>query len=100
MRVKGPLVGEAAVGMFGQPVDHLSGQGAFAHIGERRGIDDVIAMSGAQQAEEVEAALRSGGAEPAEMVVADLGADAVRRLVAGGGGVHRGPRRRWSARAA
>src|ERR1700688_3069614 len=62
MRVPGPLVGEAAVGMFGQAVDHLSGQRAFAHIGECRGIDDVIAMAGAQQGEEVEAALRPGGA--------------------------------------
>jgi hypothetical protein len=26
--------------MFGQAVDHLRGQRAFAHISERRGIDD------------------------------------------------------------
>ena len=34
-------------------------------------------MTGAQQLEEVEPALRGGGAEPGEMVVADLGADRV-----------------------
>ena len=77
--------------MFGQLVDHIRRQRAFAHIGERRGIDDVIAMTGAQQAEEVEAALRAGGAEPGEMVVADLGAEAVLRLMAGAGVIDRDP---------
>jgi hypothetical protein len=40
VRVKGRLIGEAAVGMFGQLAGHIRRQRAFAHIGERRGIDD------------------------------------------------------------
>jgi len=57
VRVPGRLIGEAAVGMSAEPTDHMTGQRAFAHLGERLVIDDVIAMAGAQQAEEVEAAL-------------------------------------------
>jgi hypothetical protein len=60
----------------------MLGQGALAHVGERVGIDDVIAVAGAQQFEEVAAALRAGGAEPGEVRVADVGADAIRGLVA------------------
>ena len=91
MRGPGRLIGEAAVGMFGQAGDDMAGERAVAHIGQRLGIDDVIAMAGAQQREEVEAALRPGGAEPGEMRVADLGAEAVRGLVARAGVVHRDP---------
>ena len=63
VRRPGLLVGEVTVGMFGEPGDHMAGQRAFAHIGERGVIDDVIAMAGAQQAEKIEAALRGGGDE-------------------------------------
>ena len=63
----------------------------MAQIGQRLGIDDVIAVAGAQQLEEIAAALRSGGAEPSEMRIADLGAEAVRGLVARAGVVHRDP---------
>ncbi len=69
----------------------MSRERACAHIGERLGIDDVIAMAGPQQVEEVEAALRGGGAEPGEMRVADLGAEAVPGLVARAGVIHRDP---------
>jgi hypothetical protein len=47
VRVKSPLVGEAAVG---QPGDHMAGERAFAHIGQRFVIDDVIATTGTRQA--------------------------------------------------
>ncbi len=40
MRVPGRLIGEAAVGMFGEPGDHMAGQRPFAQIGERFVIDD------------------------------------------------------------
>jgi hypothetical protein len=40
VRVPGRLIGEAAVGIFGQLAGHIRRQRAFAHIGERRGIDD------------------------------------------------------------
>jgi len=47
--------------------------------------------AGAQQVEEVGAALRSGGGEEREVVVADLGAEAVFAPVAGSGIVNRNP---------
>ena len=50
-------------------------------------------MAGAQQLEEVQPALRARGAEPGEVVVADLGADAVPALVAGAGVVDADPGR-------
>ena len=87
----GGLIGEGLVRMFGQTGDHRTGKGAVAHIGQSLGIDDVIAMAGAQQREEVAAALRWGGAEPGKMSVADLGAEAVGSLVARAGVVHRDP---------
>ena len=77
--------------MFGQAGDHRPGQGALAHVGQRLGIDDVIAVAGAQQFEEVAAALRIRGAEPGEVFIADLRAEAVRGLVASAGVVHRDP---------
>ena len=69
----------------------MGGQRAFAHVGQCLGIDDVIVVAGAQQFEEVEAALGGGGAEPGEMRIADLRAEAVRGLVARAGVVHRDP---------
>src|SRR6266481_9551596 len=92
MRAPGRLIGKALVGMFDQAGDHMLGQGALAHVGERVGIDDVIAVAGAQQFEEVAAALRAGGAEPGEVRVADVRADAIRGLVASPGVVDRDPR--------
>jgi hypothetical protein len=46
-------VGEAAVRML-RPADERSGHRAGAHILERRRIDDIVAIAGAQQLEEVE----------------------------------------------
>src|SRR5271167_2919261 len=71
--------------------DYMGGERAFAHVGQCLGIDDVIVVAGAQQREEVEAALRGGGAEPGEMRIADLRAEAVRRLVASASVIHRDP---------
>jgi len=42
----GRLLGEVMIAMFGEPGDHMSGQRTFAHISERRVVDDVIAMAG------------------------------------------------------
>jgi hypothetical protein len=33
----GRLIGETAVGMFGQSVDHIGRERAFAHMGKSRG---------------------------------------------------------------
>ena len=87
----GHRVGEEALRMLGQAGDHRGGQRALTHVIQRLGIDDVIAVAGTQQVEEIEAALRSGGAEPGKMVVADLRAEAIRALVASTGIVHRDP---------
>src|SRR5258707_1149567 len=78
----GGLIGEGFVWVFGQTSDHWSGKGALAHIGQRFGIDDIIAMAGAQQFEEVAAVLRWRGSEPGKMRIADLGAEAVHSFVA------------------
>ena len=48
-------------------------------------------MAGAQELQEIETALRSGGAKPSEVVVADLGAAAIHAFVASTGVVHRDP---------
>jgi len=64
-----------------------------AHIGQGFFIDDVIAMSGAQQFEEVQTAFWTRGPEPGELSVADLGAEAVLGFVARPGVVGRDPRR-------
>jgi hypothetical protein len=61
------------------------GQGTLAHIGQRFGVDDAIAVTCALQFEEVAAALGTSGAEPGKMGVADLRAEAVGGLVASPG---------------
>jgi hypothetical protein len=54
----GSLIGEGFARVFCQAGDDRAGEGALAHIGQSLGIDDVIAMAGAQQFEEVAAAFR------------------------------------------
>ena len=78
-------IGEVLVVVFGELADQRPGERAVAHIGERLGVDDVVAMAGTQQVEEVEPALRTGGAEPGEAVIADLRAEAILGLVPGTG---------------
>ena len=46
----GVAIGKAACGMLVQAINHMGSQGAFAHVGERLGVDDVIVVAGAQQA--------------------------------------------------
>ena len=91
MCVPGLLIRKVAVRMLGQASHHMRSQGAFAHVGERLGIDDVIVVAGAQQFQEIEAALGGGGAEPGEMRVADLRAEAIGGFVARAGVVDRDP---------
>ena len=91
MSVPGRAIGEDAILMFAQAGDDGAGERAGAHIGHGFVIDDVVAMPGAQQFEEVETPLRTGGPEPGEVRVADLGAEAVLGLVARPGVVDRDP---------
>jgi hypothetical protein len=78
----------------------LARHSIFAHVGDRLIIDDVIAVTGTQQFEEVEAALGIRRAKPGEVLVADLGAEAVDGLVASPGVVNRDPRRSRARHAA
>jgi hypothetical protein len=93
MRLPSGLVREGALRMACQECDHRSGQGVLAHVGQRLGIDDVVTMPGPQQLEEVQPALAGRAAEPGEVVVADLRADAIHRLVPRPGVVDRDPAR-------
>ena len=98
MRRPGCAVGEVPHRVIGQAGDQWARQAALAQIGQRHVVDDVISVAGAQQAEEVQPALAGGGAEPGEVLVADLGADAVRAGVASAGIVDRDPGRRLQPR--
>src|SRR5271168_476461 len=93
MDVPGRPVGEDAIGMLAEAGDDGSGERAAAHIGQGLFVDDVIVMSGPQQFEEVEAALRARGRKIGEMSVADLGAEAILAFVTRPGVVGRDPRR-------
>jgi hypothetical protein len=92
MRVPSLVIRELLVGVFGQTIDHMAGQRTLAHVGKRFVVDDVVVVAGAQQFQEVEAALRTGRAEPGEVVVAHLGAEAVGGFMTGAGIVYRDPR--------
>src|SRR6266566_1990053 len=61
-------ISEIPLGMLGQEADRRPGQRPPAHIGERLGIDRVVAVTGTQKLKKVEPALRTGGAEPGEAV--------------------------------
>ena len=77
-----------------QKSDHRPRKGAPAHVGKRRRVDNVVPVSGPEQRKEVQPALRKRRAEPGESMVADLRANAVRRLVPGPGVIDRDPPRR------
>lgn len=98
MRLPGGAIGEVLVTRLGQHPDDRAGKRAAAHVGERLGIDHIVAMAGAQQLKEVEPGLAGGRGEPGKAVVADLGAEAVRGLVARPGIVDRHPGCRFQAR--
>src|SRR5215468_5531408 len=91
MGVPGGLVGEISVGMIEKAGDHRASQRSLAHVSDRLIVNHIIAVAGAQHLKEVEAALGARGAEPSEVVVANLCAKAVGGLVACAGVVHRDP---------
>ena len=93
MRRPGLPVGEAALGMRGQPVDDGAGQILPAHVGYRRLVDHVVGVAGAQAVEEVGARLRQAGAEGGEPAVADLCGDTVAPGMEGAGVVDADPGR-------
>src|SRR5215472_14895281 len=91
MRRKGVPIAELPVAMIGQACDYMGCQVALAHIGEGLGIDHVIAVTGPQKVQEVCTVLGGCCAEPCEMRVADLGAEAVLCLVTSPGVIHGDP---------
>jgi hypothetical protein len=52
--------------------DHRASQRSLAHVSDRLIVNHIIAVAGTQQLKEVEAALGARGAEPSEVVVANL----------------------------
>lgn len=70
-------IGEPRLAPFRQTADHRPGKRAAAHVGQRRRVDHVIGVPGAQQVEEVQPALARPCAEPGETVVTDLRAEPV-----------------------
>src|ERR1700680_3254154 len=97
MRRPGFAITEVPLGMVSQACDDRSRQGALAHVGKRLIVDHIVGVAGTQAFEEVQAALRVGGGEPSEVVVADLGADGVLPLVASASVVNADPARRRQA---
>ena len=57
MSLPGSLIGEPCLSMRGQLMNDCPRQGAAAHIVQRRFVDDVVSMPGAQQIEKVQPAL-------------------------------------------
>ena len=85
------LVGKPPLLMSSQLLEERSGQGMITHVAQGRVVDDVVGMTGAQQVEEVQPALAARRAEPGEIVIANLRADAVGAAVACTGVVHAHP---------
>jgi hypothetical protein len=82
MRRPGLAIDEVALGMGRQACDDRSRQGAFAHVGKRLIVDDIVGVAVAQAFEEIQAAHRGGGGEPSEVVVADHRPD-LRQVIVG-----------------
>ena len=77
---------------------HALRHAVFDQVGQRRGVDHVVGMTGAQQVEEVQPALRWPGGEPGEAVIADVRGVLVAPGMAGAGIIDRHPGGRSPAR--
>ena len=66
------LIGKLPLLMIGKSLDERSSQHVIAHVVQGRVVDYIIGVTGAQQVEEVQTTLAARGAEPGEIVVADL----------------------------
>ena len=92
-------IGKLFVRVFREPGNGRPSERMFAHVGQGGIVDHVIGVPDTQQIEEVQATLASRRAEPGEVVVADLRADAVRALVTCPRVIHRNPTRCLQTRA-
>ncbi len=72
MGLPGRVVGEACLRFRSQAAEHRAGERAGPHVGQGCLVDHEVSVAGPQQIEEVEPALARAGAEPGEVVVADL----------------------------
>jgi len=88
MRLPGHRIGKLFAGMPSQPGNGGPGECVFAHIGQGSIVNHVIGVPGPQQIEEVQAAFATRAAEPAEVVVTDLRAEAVGAFVARASVIH------------
>ena len=79
--------------------DDLAGQVVLAHVDERGIVDQMRRITSIQRLEKVQPAVGARGDEGGELIVADVYAHAVLRLVASPGVVDRDPRGRVEARA-
>ncbi len=93
MHLPDVLIGKLRPAMCGQLVDDRAGKCTPAHIIQRGFVDDIVGVSRAQQIEEVQPALARPGAEPGEVVVADLRAEGILAGMACTGIVDRDPGR-------
>jgi hypothetical protein len=85
------FVGEALGRRPLEPVDDGAGEVVRPHVGQGRRVDDVVAVIGPQQREEVAPALGPAGGEERAAVVAELRGHAVPGAVSGTGVVDRDP---------
>ena len=93
MRLAGRMIGELFRRGVGKSGYHGTGERAPAHVGERRVVDDVVGVPGAQQVEKVQPALALPRAKLGEIVIADMGAEPVPPGMPCAGVVHRHPGR-------
>ena len=91
MRHPGLPVSKDAGFVSGKLFDEHFWQTVIAHVIERRVIDLVALVAGAQKLQKVQPALGGGRRKPCETVIADVGAIAIARLMPGAGVVHRDP---------
>ena len=91
MRLPGSLIGEMRRLMCSQLTDNRPGEGSPSHIVQRRLVDDIVFEASTQEIKKVQPALACSGAEPGEIVIADLRAGAVLSSRARAGIVRRGP---------
>ncbi len=92
MGLPGGVIGKAFRRSLGQALDQGASQGRAALVVQGRRVDEVATIAGAQQIEEVQAALGRARGEPGEAVVADLRAVAVPAAMARAGVVGADPR--------
>jgi hypothetical protein len=97
MGVPGRVIGKALLRVACQLGDDRGGQPTLAHIGEGCLVEHEICVARAQEAQEIGPALRPGGGEEGEGIIANGRTDAVLALVPGASIIHGNPLGRCQA---